>query len=407
VNPKAAVSAGASKRPFIVDMEAALLQRNADLSKGARHLYATMRALADGKTGHLAINGNPLDWMYIARQAEIGRKKWQACLRELRFARLVRVERERVMQFTGGRKRVVFGRALYVAPRQPVTGENIKNQPNLLKSLSCTVQERTPRITQKHPSGGTAVSDGLSDFEATKSKRVKTNHHHLGNSDDDRDFIGPNHFETIQDQAKEILVGQGELPEFIDEALRFIDERSQQHQTVPATANYYVKSFEVLKHNSNEMGDLWEKVNRGKALREKFMPDFDSSKFSGEPDEMLTEMIRKSIAATPDNAHALSTFEKFWESYPRKIDRDEAKKLWMGMSAIEQSCAVDSMPVWAESEDWSETKYVPAPAKFLRNRRWESKPIAKKPKGENACDLARRLEREYDAQQRIQKTREK
>jgi hypothetical protein len=148
--PYVALAVPKSKRPFIVDIEASLLKRNARLSKAARSLYGTMCGLADGKTKELAINGHPLDWSYIAREAEIGRCSWLKYLRELTIAGLVRTERERVTRIVDGRKRVVFGRAHYFVPRQAISEENIKKQPILLRSISSTVQEVDPQDFQKH-----------------------------------------------------------------------------------------------------------------------------------------------------------------------------------------------------------------------------------------------------------------
>jgi len=59
------------RKSFIVDIDGALMRRHELLSKGARRLYGTMRALGDGKTGKLIVNGHPLDWRYICREAEI------------------------------------------------------------------------------------------------------------------------------------------------------------------------------------------------------------------------------------------------------------------------------------------------------------------------------------------------
>lgn len=139
-----------SARPFIVDVDASFLKRNAHLSKAARNLYGTMRSLADGKTGELSINGNPLDWQYIARQAEIGRYSWLKYLEELRVAGLVQVQRERVMRVIDGRRRVVLGHAHYFVLRQAVSQENSKIGCFLLRSDSSTVQEADPQDSQKH-----------------------------------------------------------------------------------------------------------------------------------------------------------------------------------------------------------------------------------------------------------------
>lgn len=92
-----------------------MLQKHADLSKAARNLYVTMGALANGKTGELAIKGSPLDWQYICRRAEIGRYTWLKALKELIAAGYVSCERKRVFVYRNGRKRVVLGRAQFRA----------------------------------------------------------------------------------------------------------------------------------------------------------------------------------------------------------------------------------------------------------------------------------------------------
>lgn len=139
-----------AKAPFIVDMPAKMLKRNSGISKAARNLYSTMRALANGRTGELAIRGTPLDWQYIRRQAEICRNLWLRALKELTGAGLVSCTRERVEIFKDGRKRVVLGRARYFVEKRP---KPVKKPRILLKSLSCTVQERDPQISSETPRG--------------------------------------------------------------------------------------------------------------------------------------------------------------------------------------------------------------------------------------------------------------
>jgi hypothetical protein len=92
--------------------------------------------------------------------------------------------------------------------------------------------------------------------------------------------------------------------------------------------------------------------------------------------------------------HALTTFEKFWTLYPKKLDREEAKRLWLSLSVFDQLSAVEALPPWIKSKEWSDHQFVPAPVTFIRKRRWESKPTTEKPKGENLYEKARRLERE-------------
>jgi hypothetical protein len=135
-------------KPFICDVPATFLKRSTKLSRSARMLYMAMRALANGKTGELAIRGNPLDWRYISKQAEIGRNVWQRCLKELIAAGYVTREREIVEHYKDGRKRMVWGRAHYFAHRQPKT---VKKPMILPMPLSCTVEEKGTQIFSETP----------------------------------------------------------------------------------------------------------------------------------------------------------------------------------------------------------------------------------------------------------------
>lgn len=115
------------------------------------------------------------------------------------------------------------------------------------------------------------------------------------------------------------------------------------------------------------------------------------------PTLRLTETTTENTSENTQDertVHALSTFEKFWTLYPKKLDRDEAKRLWLSLSVFDQIAAVDALPPWIKSKEWNDHQYIPAPSTFIRKRRWESKPSIEKPKGENLYEKARRLERE-------------
>src|ERR1700722_10047336 len=71
------------KSPFIVDVPAPMLKRHFQLSMNARRLYMTLRALAEGTTGELKINGQWLRAKAIESAAEMGRDVRLAAMREL------------------------------------------------------------------------------------------------------------------------------------------------------------------------------------------------------------------------------------------------------------------------------------------------------------------------------------
>ncbi|HLZ91764.1 MAG TPA: hypothetical protein VKQ28_08615 [Candidatus Acidoferrum sp.] len=307
-------SASTSNKPFVVDMPAPLLKRNADLSNGARHLYATARALANGRTGELRIRNRWLAFRFICFQAGIciktGRKYWK----ELLVCGWVSAERERVARVLCGRLRSVGGRAHYTVHRQPKTerrskrpsptpSRSIEKRPFLQRSNSSFREELPPQRSQTHQAGAIPTSLAISENEFVL-ERESANHHLLTgpkSADDDTfpvsETQSPNHFEEIQDRAVSILLAKGEDPEFVAAAIQFIDERSESHGKTPATANYYLRSFAALKHNSEEMDALYEVVRRKRSLREKYMPGF-TGHLSPESERLRREFNRTVASKT-------------------------------------------------------------------------------------------------------------
>ena len=64
-------------------------------------------------------------------------------------------------------------------------------------------------------------------------------------------------------------------------------------------------------------------------------------------------------------------FEKFWAAYPRKSAKAEARKAFQKISP--QKLMTEILPdieKRKKTEQWSESKYIPYPATYLRGERW-------------------------------------
>jgi len=82
---------------------------------------------------------------------------------------------------------------------------------------------------------------------------------------------------------------------------------------------------------------------------------------------------------TTTRVFSTPSFEKFWEAYPVKLDKKEANREWFRVPFAEKSVGtiLAGLEIWKSSDRWKEEQYIPAPAKFLRLRRWESNPPKK------------------------------
>jgi len=79
---------------------------------------------------------------------------------------------------------------------------------------------------------------------------------------------------------------------------------------------------------------------------------------------------------------AFDTFWAAWPAHPRKVDRLKCLAKWerFGLDLIAAE-VMDSVAAWKTSETWTEGngRFVPMPATWLNQRRWEVPPAALTP----------------------------
>lgn len=174
-----------------------MLKRNAELSRTARNLYGTLRALANGKTGQLKIKDRWLKATVFDRAAEMCRCIRLRAMRELIGAGLVTVERESVLRIIEDRRRVVWAGTRYTVHRQSLPIENHQNigvcarpipktvkKPNVLpKSISSTVEEIDPQYLSNPPLGAGSVS--VLPLNCSEIPPSGVSHHQHPATDDD------------------------------------------------------------------------------------------------------------------------------------------------------------------------------------------------------------------------------
>lgn len=73
-----------------------------------------------------------------------------------------------------------------------------------------------------------------------------------------------------------------------------------------------------------------------------------------------------------------STFLQFWDAYPRKVDKQNALKVWKKISPDEKLCQVimQALEHQKRSAQWTRDggAYIPYPSTWLNGRRWEDEP---------------------------------
>ena len=80
---------------------------------------------------------------------------------------------------------------------------------------------------------------------------------------------------------------------------------------------------------------------------------------------------------SPKRAHRASGdahFDRFWSAYPKKENKPGALKAWKQLKP-DPDAVMAGVEAWRKSERWAKG-FIVAPAKFLRERRWEDQTSA-------------------------------
>lgn len=79
----------------------------------------------------------------------------------------------------------------------------------------------------------------------------------------------------------------------------------------------------------------------------------------------------------PDPQLVIKCFQEFWNLYPRKQSMNDAQHAWVEVNATAFSDKIQiAVRQQSESKNWKEDngRYIPAPAKWLREGRWNDAP---------------------------------
>lgn len=69
-------------------------------------------------------------------------------------------------------------------------------------------------------------------------------------------------------------------------------------------------------------------------------------------------------------------FWLFWQMYPRKIDKDRARRAWKKLSPAWAmvNAILEGLRNWKKCDQWQDERFIPHPTTWLNGRRWESTP---------------------------------
>jgi Helix-turn-helix domain len=95
------------------------------------------------------------------------------------------------------------------------------------------------------------------------------------------------------------------------------------------------------------------------------------------PEPSLTVLPSKEEPSSKDIARSrLPGFENFWEIYPRKVGKPNAERAWLSRVRDDKLApeVIAGVMDWMRSAQWEDPQFIPYPATFLNQKRWQDSP---------------------------------
>ena len=72
----------------------------------------------------------------------------------------------------------------------------------------------------------------------------------------------------------------------------------------------------------------------------------------------------------------ISTFEQFWQAYPRKVGKLKAERVWEKIPIGDHERVIKSIALWKQSYQWHQNDglYIPYASTFLAQKRYQDEP---------------------------------
>ena len=119
--------------------------------------------------------------------------------------------------------------------------------------------------------------------------------------------------------------------------------------------------------------------HRGKKRHEAPCNDDETIRYTERKKERLEQKDQNTESAPPsgDAGECDDDFDKFWEAFPKKVDRLKALEAWVESSRKRPHLNVILSAIEAGKREWKgkDDRYIPTPANWLANERWSDRGV--------------------------------
>ena len=185
-------------------------------------------------------------------------------------------------------------------------------------------------------------------------------------------------------KAKGLLSLMLSLPEEWDYSVRGLaalskDGRDSVMNTLTELEEFgYLRRTKALNAKGRFAGydyDIFEKPQPRKPNTENPYPE---KPCPGNPDTENPPQLNTNHSNTKELSNKeinIYPFDEFWEAYPKKKAKEDARKAWAKLKPDETlgKVIIQAVEAAKKSKDWQKEKgqYIPHPATYLNGKRWE------------------------------------
>lgn len=174
-------------------------------------------------------------------------------------------------------------------------------------------------------------------------------------------------------------LGESMLPKGQMETSKKANGFSEKGEPIPNNNPYNITDDETYKYNTpynppEGDGSLYSRMDRDGVLHDE--PDFEQTQLEQpvqtvEKPKMKTRKTKKAIVEQEQE----EKFTKFWEAWPKKIDKQRAFALWVKENPDDElfNKIMTSLEAQKKQESWNKDggKYIPNPRNWIEGKRWE------------------------------------
>ena len=159
------------------------------------------------------------------------------------------------------------------------------------------------------------------------------------------------------------------------------------HRAFVCSPKYGLAAFVILIASTSSPGltraQVGEEQGQPKAAEEQSQPKVEEQQSRPEVGEQQSQTKIGEESTQPTVTHKADVFERLWNVYPNKSDRNGAIQAWNNLKVTDEELYKMrvAFPSWKFSSQWMEEegKNVPPLATWLGDRMWEKQPPPQAP----------------------------